>query len=90
MNTMTIPGFTAEASLNRATRSYRTLPIDGQIQSARILPQEPINLPFDSVSANGCIYRSCRWTINDWPTPPSFTCDPPVNICFRRGDAGIF
>jgi hypothetical protein len=36
---MNIPGFTAEASLNRPTEFYRMAPIGGQVQWGRVLPQ---------------------------------------------------
>jgi hypothetical protein len=36
---ISIPGFTAEESLTRATEFYRASPIDSQIRLARVLPQ---------------------------------------------------
>jgi hypothetical protein len=77
---MNIPGFTAEASLNRPMEFYPTSPIGSQIQRARVLPQAPVSLTFETT---GCNFQICTWTIYDErpPRPPTFSCTAPVNIC---------
>jgi hypothetical protein len=83
---MTIPRFTAEASLNAPAEFYRALQIDGQIQWGHVLPQMTA-LTFETT---GCNFQICTLTIHGGDRPPTFTCTQPTNICFDRPrDAGI-
>jgi hypothetical protein len=82
---MNMPGFTAEASLDRATEFYRTLPIGGQIQRARVLPQ--LTLTYEVRTR--CTIQFCFLTI-ERDVPPTFTCGTPQNICAHPGgDGGV-
>jgi hypothetical protein len=65
MNTM--PGFSAEVSLNRVTEFYQMSPRGGHRQRARILPQA-VRGSFTIAGHdpdNICIYRTCTITIYD-------------------------
>ena len=79
MNTMTIPGFTAETSLTRPTEFYRTLTAGGRNQGAQVLPQLPTTLRFET---RGCKFQICTLTIDPDQIPPAtWACTDPRNIC---------
>jgi len=79
MNRKTIPGFTAEASLDPATEVYRTLLRGSQIQRARILPQlkKGAALTFETT---GCNFQICTLQFYD-DGAPTWSCTMPTNIC---------
>jgi hypothetical protein len=75
---MTMPGFTAEASLNVPTEFYRALPtIGGQIQRTQVFPQMT-TLWFET--EGGCHPKVCALTIHGGDRPPTFEC-ATLDVC---------
>jgi hypothetical protein len=71
---MNIPGFTAEASLYRSNRSYRTSGRpDGATAHARVLPQAD-----DTIWTKDTICRACGCSVS------GFICDCGANPNWRK------